>query len=138
MRLRFGVTAAVLAVVLVAACAERGDPPDGPPGPTPTGPTTPAPTPAPQPPATPQPPVSPPRPPGPPLTGEAAITGEVFAGVMTGCRLLATEDGDYLLLGELANDLPFGQTVTVRGEVLTDVATICQQGIPFQVTEVLD
>ena len=86
------------------------------------------------------PPVSPPVVP-PPSTGKpglVTLTGEVYAGVEMGCLLLATGSGDYLLIGSAAGPLRSGETVTVRGQIRADLATTCQQGTPFEVSEVVD
>lgn len=72
------------------------------------------------------------------MTVEATLTGEVAAGVEEGCMILQTDQGDYLLIGDMARDLRFGATVTVRGQYRPDMASTCQQGTPFEVTEVLD
>jgi hypothetical protein len=61
----------------------------------------------------------------------------VVTGVEAGCLLLRTGTGDYLLLGEAADDLGAGQTVTVRGQIRPDLMTTCQQGTPFEVSEVI-
>lgn len=123
--------ALTLAAVTLAACADQpGDP-------EPTPPAIPvSPSPSPSLPS-PEPPV-PPVPSTPPVgTGLTTLTGEVTEGVEAGCMLLRTSSGDYLLLGE-TDELRYGQTATVRGRAQPDLATICQQGTPFQVTEVLD
>lgn len=124
----------LLAAVLLAACAgERDEPPP------PEATVTTSPTATPSPPGFPMPTLPPtPLPPTPSRTAESTLTGEVGTGVEAGCILLHTELGDYLLLGEVAEDLPVGDTVTVRGQVRRDLSTICQQGTPFEVTEVLD
>jgi len=73
-----------------------------------------------------------------PRGAEQTLTGEVVAGVEDGCKLLSTGGGDYLLFGSLSRDLRYGDTVTVRGRLRPDIASTCQQGTPFEVTEVLD
>lgn len=130
-----GLLAAALVAVSLVACADQpGDPEPTPPG----SPGSPSPSPSPSPslPPSPEPPV-PPVPSTPPVgTGLTTLTGEVTEGVEASCMLLRTSSGDYLLLGE-TDELRYGQTATVRGRVQPDLATICQQGTPFQVTEVL-
>lgn len=130
---------ATLVVLLLGACA--GGP--GEPGPSPrppeAPPTTPSQTLSPQP-VLPTGPPGPVTPPGrtPPIVDETQLTGDLIEGVEAGCIVLQTDRGDYLLLGEATRDLPIGATVTVRGQERTDLSTICQQGTPFEVTEVLD
>lgn len=133
-------TAGFAVLTLLTAC---GDESGGDPESTPTlSPGTPAPSPSPAPPESPTPPGSPPvvvpPPPRSDQPGLTTLTGEVFAGVEAGCMLLSTGSGDYLLFGEAASQLPMGRTVTVRGQVRADLATTCQQGTPFEVSEVLD
>ena len=119
---------ALLAVAL-AGCADTPGSPEpttGTPSPTgtPTLPTLPT-----------EPPVLPSETPrGPELT----LTGEVVEGVEAGCLVLQTDTGEYLLIGETAQELPFGETVTVRGQPQPGMATTCQQGTPFEVTEVVE
>jgi hypothetical protein len=133
--------AALFAVVLaipLAACADQpGDsgatpsPPTTAPGITPSVPVSP--------PALPSPPRGSPVPPPPTdKSGLVTLTGEVFAGVEPGCKLLAAGGQDYLLFGAAAEPLPMGATLTVRGTPQPGRATTCQQGIPFEVSEVLD
>jgi hypothetical protein len=132
---------AVLAVPLAACEGEAGDSGASP---SPTGEATgslePTPIPSGSLPTLPtRPPLSPPvEPPPSDRSGLVTLTGEVFAGVEAGCVLLATDSGDYLLIGSAAESLGTGQTVTVRGVVRANLATTCQQGTPFEVSEVLD
>jgi hypothetical protein len=72
----------------------------------------------------------------PPVGAERTITGEVFQGVEAGCLLLRAADDDYLLIGG-HDELRAGATVTVRGYADPDLITICQQGTPFVVIEVV-
>jgi hypothetical protein len=87
------------------------------------------------------PPESPSVPPiSPPSTDrprELTLTGELIAGVEANCLLLETDTGQYLLFGEPVEQLRTGTTVTLRGQVRTDMMSTCQQGTPFEVTEVL-
>lgn len=130
--------AALLAGVLLAGCA--GDAGDDQP-PSPSTPATPSPSlPPPVLPTLPSipPPVTPPvTPPPTGRTGEVTLTGEVVDGVEAGCLLLQTTAGEYLLFGEPVEQLSSGATVTVRGTVHPEMASTCQQGTPFEVTEVL-
>ncbi len=141
------VVAFALAVVVAAGCAEGGEPGPAPTGRTPTAVSSPAPAPAvttaaetepgvPRPPA--PAPSGPLAPPTAPRGSELTLTGDVVAGVEHGCKLLSTGEGDYLLFGSRSEELRYGTTVTVRGRLRPDIASICQQGTPFEVTEVLD
>ena len=128
--------AAAAAILLAAGCA--AEPTEPPPTGTPTLPglTTPAPPGGPT--LPPQIPVSPPQLPPTDRGGEATITGEVAAGVEPGCVLLQTELGEFLLFGPAAEQVQMGSTATLRGMPRPDMATTCQQGVPFEVTEVVD
>lgn len=125
-----GVVLAGLLAGLLAACGgetDGGDPTPSPPAPTSTSPT-PRPTspgPGPIPPTSP-----PPR--------QVTATGRVVEGVEAGCKLLDTGAEQYLLTGDPAEGLRIGDTVTVRGRERPDLLSTCQQGVPFEVTEVLD
>jgi hypothetical protein len=72
----------------------------------------------------------------PPSGPTRTITGEVIEGVEAGCVLLRTKDQDYLLVGG-EDEVQIGRTATVRGYAEPDLATICQQGTPFVVLEVV-
>lgn len=72
----------------------------------------------------------------PPSGGGRTITGEVFEGVEAGCLLLRAAGVEYLLVGR-HDEFRIGETVTVRGYADPDLATICQQGTPFVVLEVV-
>jgi hypothetical protein len=126
------VVLAALAIGLLGACAgDAGDDGQAP------GPTTEAPSAPPSvlPPGL---PTLRPTPSLPPRDGEQTLTGEVIEGVEAGCRLLATDTGEYLLFGDAVAQLAVGGTVTVRGRVQPDMMSTCQQGTPFQVLEVLE
>jgi hypothetical protein len=119
---------ALLATVLAGCAGGPGSPSPTTGTPPPTGPV-----------GTPTLPASPPllpteTPRGPELT----LTGEVVEGVEANCLVLETDTGSYLLIGEAAQDLPLGETITIRGQPQPGLATTCQQGTPFQVTEVLE
>lgn len=130
---------AVLAASLLIGCGEGSD---GSTAPSPTSVTSVPPTEAlpGTPPTLPSP--EPIRPGDPSLSpqpsGEVVVTGEVFAGVEPGCTLLRTDTGDYLVFGPVAEQLRVGSTVTVRGQVRSDLLTTCMQGTPLEVQEVLD
>jgi hypothetical protein len=78
-----------------------------------------------------------PTPSGKPSGGELIeISGTVVEGVEMGCRLI----DQYLLMpgpGINGADLRAGATLTVRGRVRQDMMTTCQQGTPFEVTEIV-
>ncbi len=64
------------------------------------------------------------------------IRGTIEPGVEAGCLILTTSHGVYLLVGPQTAGLTAGMTVEVKGAPDDTVATACQQGIPFIVTEV--
>lgn len=78
-----------------------------------------------------------PTPSGKPSGGASMeISGTVVQGVEMGCRLI----DQYLLLpgpGINRDDLRIGATLTVRGQVRKDMMSTCQQGTPFEVTEIV-
>lgn len=138
--------APALLVVLLGACADGAGEPGGTQDPTPSPtatPTSPPPTspapPSPGPsgpgpirPVPPKPTVSPP-----PGRDVQTLTGQVVEGVEMNCHLLRTDSTDYLLIWPDGQPRT-GTTVTVRGYPAPDLATICMQGTPFVVTEVVD
>ena len=65
------------------------------------------------------------------------VRGTVADGVEAGCLTLTEAEGSWLLVGQTAG-LKAGDTVTVRGAVMEDLATTCQQGQPLWVDEVLE
>lgn len=65
------------------------------------------------------------------------VRGTVAAGVEAGCLTITDAQGTWTLVGATA-DLKPGSTVTVRGAVRDDLATICQQGPVLWVDEVLE
>ncbi|MBB4960014.1 hypothetical protein [Micromonospora polyrhachis] len=130
------VASAMLACLVLSACAQ-----DGPTGTSPT-PTASEGTPVTTPPVdpgstdsgnpSPPPGKSPvPRPPGrtTPPSDTITISGTIIAGVEAGCVLLDR----YLLLGGPRELLRAGATVTVTGRVQPGLMTTCQQGTPFVV-----
>jgi hypothetical protein len=69
--------------------------------------------------------------------GVITVRGIVESGVESGCLLLGEGEGPYVLVGHTSG-LAAGDTVTVRGAVMTGLATTCQQGQPLWVDEVLE
>lgn len=65
------------------------------------------------------------------------VRGTVTEGVEAGCLTISDGQGTWTLVGATA-DLKAGATVTIRGTVRDDIATICQQGPALWVDEVLD
>lgn len=68
---------------------------------------------------------------------EITVRGTVSDGVEAGCLTLTEAEGVWVLVGETSG-LKAGDTVTVRGAVMDDMATICQQGQPLWVDKVLE
>ena len=68
------------------------------------------------------------------------VDGVVEHGVEPGCLVLRTGSTSYLLLrgdgGEAAENVPVAVPVRVRGEVITGIASYCQQGTPLLVDTV--
>jgi hypothetical protein len=65
------------------------------------------------------------------------IRGRVVEGVELGCLLLEATDGTaYLLIGGDRDQLVAGRRLEVTGRVEPDLMTTCQQGTPFQVSDV--
>jgi hypothetical protein len=69
-------------------------------------------------------------------TGEMTITGQVVEGVESGCLVMQSGGTTYQLIGGDKQVLRAGSSVVVRGRPNPGLATICQQGTPFEVTEV--
>lgn len=65
------------------------------------------------------------------------ITGVVERGVEQGCTILRTAGELYQLTGSSDPLIEPGARLTVRGRPRPDLLTTCQQGVPFQVVEVL-
>lgn len=72
--------------------------------------------------------------PSPPAAGSGpgvtTLTGVAAAGVEAGCRVLQTDRGVFVLVGQVA--VPDGR-VEVRGVARVGMATTCQQGSVFEV-----
>ena len=66
--------------------------------------------------------------------GEQLLRGTVVAGVEQGCLLLRTPDGEHLLVGGDRALMVPGAQLEVRGRAVPDLLTICQQGVPFEVS----
>jgi Protein of unknown function (DUF5818) len=122
-------TGLLLAVALLAACAETGaddgeaagggsDPTTTTPG---TAPPTPTPTTA----------------PGSPGKSQITATGTLRDGVEPGCVLLQSEQGAvYLLVGGDRGKLTAGGRVQVTGVLSPDLLSICQEGQPLLVRSI--
>lgn len=142
--------AALLLVGVLAGCGQQeggramtGSPEQSTPGPSAAGTSTPG-TATPGPDRT-----APPLPtsadellgplPGPSRRASGALrtlTGTVVPGVESGCLLLSTAQGAYLLVGGDRAVLRAGATVTVQGRPDPTLLTTCQQGVPFVVASV--
>jgi hypothetical protein len=126
-------TGLLLAVALLAACADSGAG-DG----EAAGGTTP--TTAPQ--TQPTTPTTSPRPPsttasGSPGRSEITATGTLRDGVEPGCVLLQSEQGSvYLLVGGDRGKLTAGGRVQVTGLLSPDLLSICQEGQPLLVRSI--
>lgn len=64
------------------------------------------------------------------------VTGVLSEGVEAGCVLLEAQGRTLLLLGLPRDSAAIGSRVQVRGRLIRDVATTCQQGIPLQVSSI--
>jgi hypothetical protein len=117
----------LLAVALLAACADQdagdGGAASGGSGPTTTPGTSPS-----QPPTT---------EPGSGGKREVTATGTVRAGVEPGCMLLKTDQGPvYLLVGGDRGQLRESNRVQVSGQLAPDLLSTCQEGQPLLVRSV--
>ncbi|GAA2528737.1 hypothetical protein GCM10010201_29790 [Pilimelia columellifera subsp. columellifera] len=72
-----------------------------------------------------------------PSPGDMVLSGTIVAGVESGCRLIQTAEGGYVIVGAAAAKLRTGAAVTVRGRVRPDMITTCNQGQVFEVTAVV-
>jgi hypothetical protein len=115
----------LLAAALLGACADQDGGDGGAAGGATT--TTPATVPETAPTTTP-----------PPAAGSAiTATGTLVAGIEPGCMVLHTDQGqNYLLVGGDRGKLREGARVQVRGRLLRDLLSTCQQGLPLQVASV--
>jgi hypothetical protein len=130
-------TGLLLAVAVLAACADTGDgdgeaagatSPTTAPGTVPSVPTTSPPTTTPQTPTT---------APGSPGKSEITATGTLRDGVEPGCVLLQSEQGAvYLLVGGDRGKLTTGGRVQVTGMLSPDLLSICQEGQPLLVRSI--
>ncbi|MQA60000.1 MAG: hypothetical protein GEU86_00585 [Actinophytocola sp.] len=103
------------AALLMAACAESGEPEQ------PGTPETSAPA------------SSQPTEDAPPSEGTQTLRGKVAEGVEAGCLILRADGKEYLLVG--ARDVPPGTEVEVTGHLTQEVSSFCQQGTPFMVSD---
>ena len=78
-----------------------------------------------------------PTPPAPTESGSITVDGIAERGVEPGCLVLRTGSKSYLLLrsdgGEAAENVPVAVPIRVHGDVITDIASYCQQGTPLLV-----
>jgi hypothetical protein len=115
--------AAVLLGLLAAGCATSGSGAAPSPSPSSVSPTAPGSS-------------ASSAPAGPAIT----VDGVVERGVEPGCLVLRTGAASYLLVrddgGRTADDVPVAVPVRVRGQVLTGIASYCQQGTPLRVDTV--
>ena len=127
-------TGLLLAVALLAACADTGatdgeaaggTSPTTAPETLPSAPTTRPPTPTPT------------TAPGSPGQSQITATGTLRDGVEPGCVLLQSEQGTvYLLVGGDRGKLTTGRRVQVTGVLSPDLLSICQQGQPLLVRSI--
>ena len=75
-----------------------------------------------------------------PTGSSVTVDGVVEHGVEPGCLVLKAGSRSYLLLstdgGIGATNVPVAVPVRVRGELVTGVASYCQQGTPLRVDSV--
>jgi hypothetical protein len=137
MRTRYSLLAAMLAALLaagtLAGCGGAG-------GGTDTaesgGPVSSSASPGSIPPLPPEGRVSPPPDAGKNTAAEMTLTGIPEEGVESGCVVMRSGDKLYNLLGGDPQLLQSGRTVIVRGRPNPGLMTTCQQGTPFEVSEV--
>jgi hypothetical protein len=124
------VAAAAIATLLTGCGAQPGDQAGGGAGsPSATVPPPTLPTSALPPSTRPSEPVGTPS--GPPLE----LDGVAAQGVEPGCVVFTAGGRRYLLLGATGT-VPMEVPIRVRGVVLTDVFSYCQQGTPLKVLEI--
>ncbi|MGH3736522.1 MAG: hypothetical protein ACRDT6_13035 [Micromonosporaceae bacterium] len=121
----------VLTLGGVVACGAEQQRPDAGKGSTPAS----AP-PSESPSSTPGPSLSPqPDPSKPGKGGTVELRGTVESGVEHGCLIMTVGGKTYTLVGGDREVVKAGADVVVRGVEDPDIMTICQQGVPFRVTE---
>lgn len=124
-----GVCAVLVALAVVSGCGSDQRPAATPSSPVASSPVVPSESPA----GTP----SAPETSNQPDKGDIVeLRGTVEAGVEPGCLILQTAGKTYGLYGGDPQVLKAGARVAVRGVPKPDMVTTCQQGIPFEVTEV--
>jgi hypothetical protein len=69
-------------------------------------------------------------------SNELTLTGQPEEGVESGCLVMRSGNQLYLLLGGDRQMLQSGRPVVVRGKPNPGLMTTCQQGTPFEVSEV--
>jgi len=73
-------------------------------------------------------------------SGSITVDGVAERGVEPGCLVLRTGSKSYLLLrsdgGEAAENVPVAVPIRVHGDVISDIASYCQQGTPLLVRTV--
>jgi hypothetical protein len=67
---------------------------------------------------------------------EVTLYGVVEDGVERGCKILRVGGAVYQLVGSTDPLITAGARLAVRGRPDPNLATTCQQGTPFQVTQV--
>jgi len=68
--------------------------------------------------------------------GEVTISGQPEEGVEGNCLVMRSSGTLYLLLGGNRQLLTSGQRVSVKGRPNPGLMTTCQQGTPFEVSDV--
>jgi hypothetical protein len=115
-------TGLLLAVLLVAGCAD----PDTDDGGTVQGPTTVPTTPPDNPPTT-----TPTQ-----SSGEVTLSGTIIEGVEPNCLLLDADGRQFLLVGGSRSKLQAGARVAVTGRLDRSLLSTCQQGEPLVVSTI--
>jgi hypothetical protein len=72
----------------------------------------------------------------PPTAGSVTVDGVVEKGVEPGCLVLRAGGRSYLLQGVRAAAAPTAVPVRVTGELVENVVSYCQQGVPLQVSSI--
>jgi hypothetical protein len=77
------------------------------------------------------------RPPNPTASGkQVSLSGQIYSGAEPSCLLLKQGTVQYLLLASDSMKLRAGMRAVVTGHVVHGIMTHCQQGVPFQVTNI--